>query len=332
MSGIRKRMTVTIAAFAVAALFIALGVSMSSADEPQKPAPAPTAPPRLNPPAVPQTPNGEGFNSADFQKAQDQMLKAMEALAKDPNDAAARKMMAEAQEMMMKALNGGVHGFMLPGVDFPQHGFPQHGIGRSHERGRLGVMLEPVSPIVADQLGLESGKGVAIAAVLNGSAAEKAGFKAHDIVVEFAGKPVVNPADFAHRVNAVKAGEKVDAVVMRKGKRVELKGIDLPAPQPAPQHDALPTTPKATEKGQVKDSASVEVANGAFTIKATQEGVNYVITGKTKPDGAVVEKVNIKAGNEAIEAQEIGKVPEMYRPTVEKLLTLVGKPSAKVKD
>src|SRR5690606_27867339 len=55
------------------------------------------------------------------------------------------------------------------------------------------------------------------------------GFKPNDIVLTFAGKPVTDtPADFTQQVNAVKPGEKVDAVVVRKGKKVELKGIELP--------------------------------------------------------------------------------------------------------
>lgn len=311
MSAVRKRIT-TAAVLAVAALIVAAGVSMSSADEPK--APKPSVRPRLDH-SLP-FPDGT-VNSSDLQKAQEQMFRAMEALAKNPNDAEARKQMDEAQQTMMKVLNGG----------FPGAGVPN---ARTRERARLGVRLEPLTPLVTDQLGLEPGKGVAVAGVLDGSAAEKAGFKVHDIVTEFAGKPVTDPADFARRVSAVKAGEKVDAVVVRKGKRVELKGIDLPA---LPQNEsALPTNPNAVENGRTGDSVSVSTTGDAFTINAVQEGVTYRVTGKTGDDGATVEKVSIKAGDETAEATALDKVPEKYRPTVEKLLKLVGPPRAKVRD
>jgi hypothetical protein len=214
----------------------------------------------------------------------------------------------------------------------PDMNIPYAGIGRASKRARLGVRLAPVAPIVTDQLGLEPGKGVAIVDVLNGSAAEKAGFKVYDIVMEFAGKPVTGPADFAHQVNAAKAGEKVDAVVMRKGKRVELKGVELPALPRDPM--GLPMNPKATDNAQpgAADSVSVSVSNGMFTIKAMQDGVSYLITGQAGADGAAVEKVSIKTGNDSVEANGVAKVPQKYRPTVEKLLKLVGKPRTKVID
>src|SRR5262249_9100393 len=99
-----------------------------------------------------------------------------------------------------------------------------------------------------DQLGLDKNTGVAIVAVVEGSAAEKAGLKVNDILVEFAGKAVTDdPSDLARRVNEVKAGAKVDLVVMRKGKKVEVKGIELadPAPQkPAPRAPDLKGLPQ----------------------------------------------------------------------------------------
>lgn len=198
-----------------------------------------------------------GLNNEELQKAQDQMRKAIEAMLKNPNDADAKKAIEDARDAMLKALTGlggagGLGGFgglggglMLPDADlFNQAlgggglgGGGLGGVGRVPGKFRLGVSLERLNPIVVDQLGLEKGQGVAIVSVVEGSAADKAGFKANDIVVEFAGKPVTDePADFTKQVSDVKAGEKVDAVVLRKGKKIELKGIEMPAtPQAAPR-------------------------------------------------------------------------------------------------
>src|SRR4051812_23893846 len=105
MTGIRSRITAALAVLGAAGLCVALGVSMSSADEPKAPAPHP-APRSL--------PNGT-FN-ADLQKAQEQMFRAMEALGKNPNDSEARKQMDEARDALMKAL-GGFDRF--PGANVP---------------------------------------------------------------------------------------------------------------------------------------------------------------------------------------------------------------------
>lgn len=96
-------------------------------------------------------------------------------------------------------------------------------------QNRLGVRLEkPSDPLIA-QLGLAAGKGQVLAEVRDNSAAAKAGLKALDILIELNGKDVSsNQAEFIKALNAIKTGEAVDAVVLRKGKRETIKGITLP--------------------------------------------------------------------------------------------------------
>jgi hypothetical protein len=210
-----------------------------------KPLPPPVDQPRPQPqdpfgfpqnvpnfPNFPQVfPPGGGIDPEVMQKMQELQRKALEMMLKNPNDADAKKLMQEAQELLLKALpNNGLN----MGLGFPN-------VGRMQDRFRLGIRMERLAPITADQLGLD-GRGVAIVNVVPGSAAEKAGFKVHDIVLEFAGKPVSDdPGDLSRLVNDAKAGEKIDAVVMRKGKKTEIKGIELPeAAQFNPQLDIQP--------------------------------------------------------------------------------------------
>lgn len=180
-----------------------------------------------------------GVNAADIQKAQDLMRKALEMRLKDPNDPEALKLMKEAQEMLLKAVAGaGLGGIAPPDFEFPN--IPVQPV----QRPRLGIRMERLTPVVMEQLGLEAGVGVAIAEVVEGTVAEKAGFKTHDIIVEFAGKPVSSePGDLSQRVNDVRPGQKVNAVVLRKGKKVEIKDIELPAVeqlQPRIERQPLP--------------------------------------------------------------------------------------------
>jgi predicted metalloprotease with PDZ domain len=126
---------------------------------------------------------------------------------------------------------GGLGG--LPAMPFPEIGRGPDIAGRIPERARFGIRMERVPALAAEQLGLEPNTGIAVSQVSPGSVAEKAGLKVHDIILQFAGKPVTdNTEDFIAQVSAVKAGEKVDLVLMRKGKKVEVKGVELPAAQP----------------------------------------------------------------------------------------------------
>jgi C-terminal processing protease CtpA/Prc len=184
-------------------------------------------------------------NPADIQKAQDLMRKALEMRLKNPDDPEALKLLDEARELMLKAIaGGGLGGIGMPDIEFP---------APAANRPRLGIRMERLTPVVMEQLGLEAGVGIAVAEVIEGSVAEKVGFKAHDIVIEFAGKPVGNePGDLSQRVNEVRAGQKVTAVVLRKGKKVELKDIELPAavPQALPRMDRLERPQLTPEPGR----------------------------------------------------------------------------------
>jgi Tol biopolymer transport system component len=65
-------------------------------------------------------------------------------------------------------------------------------------------------------------EGVKIAGTTGGSPAEGAGLKPGDIIVEFAGRKVVNIYDYTHALDAAKAGEETEIVILREGKRVAL--------------------------------------------------------------------------------------------------------------
>ena len=66
-------------------------------------------------------------------------------------------------------------------------------------------------------------KGVLLSGVRGGAPADKAGLKAGDIIVHFAGKKITNIYDYTYALDAVKIGKPVDIEVLRKGKRIKLK-------------------------------------------------------------------------------------------------------------
>jgi serine protease Do len=87
---------------------------------------------------------------------------------------------------------------------------------------RLGVTAQPVDQALAQSFGLERTEGALIAEVVPGSAAEKAGLKAGDVVLKFNGKPVGASGELAAMVGQSSPGDKVRLEIVREGKKREL--------------------------------------------------------------------------------------------------------------
>src|SRR4029453_14816223 len=83
--------------------------------------------------------------------------------------------------------------------------------------GELGVTIRDLE---GDQL--KAGSGAVVENVREGSAAEKAGFKKGDVIVEFDGEHVRGQRHLQRLVSETPEGRTVKAAVMRDGKRVDL--------------------------------------------------------------------------------------------------------------
>ena len=95
-------------------------------------------------------------------------------------------------------------------------------------RGRLGVALREVEEQDAKTARLSSPAGAMVEEVAEGSAAEKAGLRKGDVIVEFDGERVRSARQLTRLVQETADGRSVDTVVVRDGQkatvRVELQG------------------------------------------------------------------------------------------------------------
>ncbi len=105
----------------------------------------------------------------------------------------------------------------------------EHG---SVRRGQLGVMIQDVSSDAVEVLGLDAAKGVIVADVIEGSAAEAAGIRSGDVVLRLDDKEVVNASDLRTRVGLAKVGDEVELLVLRDGKRTAIEAT-IGAPEDA---------------------------------------------------------------------------------------------------
>jgi len=73
-------------------------------------------------------------------------------------------------------------------------------VAAAAQEGELGLTVQPLTPQLAENLGLERKDGLVISAVKPGSAAEEAGLRSGDVVVEINRQPVKNLADYNREI------------------------------------------------------------------------------------------------------------------------------------
>ena len=101
--------------------------------------------------------------------------------------------------------------------------------GSQHRRDRLGIRVEKPTAVLVEQLDLPPERGVVIIHVDPKSAAEKAGLKPNDILLEFDDKPVHHDvSELPKIIGETKAGVPVNVVILRKGKKETIDGAALP--------------------------------------------------------------------------------------------------------
>ncbi len=90
------------------------------------------------------------------------------------------------------------------------------------QRGRLGVTIQPVDKDLAQSFGLSEARGALVSGVEPGSAADKAGFKAGDIVIGVDGTRVDESADLPRIIGDKHPGTRIRLDVWRDGKSREM--------------------------------------------------------------------------------------------------------------
>src|SRR2546426_6541155 len=103
------------------------------------------------------------------------------------------------------------------------------------QRGWIGVALQPMSPELAQAMGLSDTRGAIVARVYPGSPAETAGLAQNDVIVGFDGAPVEDYHHLQRMSSEAEVGRKVkvDLVRRREKKTVELKVAEAPDTGPS---------------------------------------------------------------------------------------------------
>ncbi len=87
----------------------------------------------------------------------------------------------------------------------------------------LGVVSAPVPAMLAAHLGLKTGEGIVVQALMPDGPAAKAGVSVHDVITRVADQPVGSALDLTHQVAAHKPAEAIHLKVIHKGQPADIE-------------------------------------------------------------------------------------------------------------
>ncbi len=118
-------------------------------------------------------------------------------------------------------------------------------------RGYLGVMIQNVTPALAEEFKLKEATGALISEVSPDGAAAKAGFKDGDVVLAFNGKPIADSHHLQLAVADTQPGATVPVEILRNGAKQTMKVTvqQLPGTEPLAENEAGGTPDTGTLNG-----------------------------------------------------------------------------------
>jgi serine protease Do len=163
-------------------------------------------------------------------------------------------------------------------------------------RGWLGVQIQKVSEDIASSIGLDKPSGTLIAAVTDGSPAEKSGLRTGDTILKVNGADIKGPKELSREVAKLKPGTTVEMTVFRDGKQRDIKVSigEMPGEKQASLNPERNSGPAADQKlglalAPAENGEGVVVAGVMPGSPAAEQGIRQgdVIL---EVDGAFVDQ------------------------------------------
>ncbi len=153
------------------------------------------------------------------------------------------------------------------------------------ERGWLGVAIQPLSPVLAEGVGLDAeAKGALVSHVEPDGPAARAGVQVRDVVVSFAGAPIEDARSLSRAVGGQRPGATLPLEVIRGGERKTIS-IDLGSLPGEEGPQAAVEAPAPGEGG----------ARLGLSLRNDRENGGVVVD-RVRPDSAA-EEAGIEVGD-----------------------------------
>jgi serine protease Do len=188
-------------------------------------------------------------------------------------------------------------GFTVP-INMAKSILPQLRSKGHVTRGWLGVVIQAITPELAESFHLADEKGALVSKVMPDGPAAEAGIERGDVIVQFDGKPIEEWRDLPRVVAETPVEKSVAVVVVRNGKKldlsVEVGALDEPKLAAAGTESANPSA-----YGLRAQNVTPEIAEQLGLAEATGVVVTEVLPGSPADEaglqrGDVIVEVNRK--------------------------------------
>ena len=153
----------------------------------------------------------------------------------------------------------------VPPIHLPDIDIPSMNMVVVTSSARSGLMVENITPQLGDFFGVKDGNGVLVRTVEKGSRAEKAGFRAGDVIIKINNQPVHDTSDFSHAVKS-RSGNSVTVGVVRDKKE---QTLNLTLPERKESSDLLDAESELRyELAQLQPQMELAVER---SVQATQQ-------------------------------------------------------------
>jgi len=177
------------------------------------------------------------------------------------------------------------------------------------KRGWLGVRIQPVTPDIAESLGLGSARGAIVGSVTPDGPAAKAKIEPEDIILELDGKEVNEKSRLARLVGETPVNKTIKVKLLRKGKEI-IVDVILGEFETAPERG--PANAPADKKSAIGQE-TLEVLGIKLSALTPEIRDRYKLPKETK--GIMVMKVDINStaveiGLRGVERDKAGDIIE----------------------
>ena len=147
-------------------------------------------------------------------------------LSRDGQPLTLKVQLADKHKEMSSWQKPGDFHVQVPEIHMPDIDIPAMHMVMVTSSARSGLTVENITQQLGDFFGVKDGNGVLVRAVEKGSRAEKAGFRAGDVIVKINNNPVHDTSDFSHAVKS-RTGNSVSIGLIRE-KREQTISLPLP--------------------------------------------------------------------------------------------------------
>ncbi len=176
------------------------------------------------------------------------------------------------------------------------------------ERGWLGVVIQDLTPTLAEELGLKVMEGVVITEVIPDSPASRAGLKEKDVIVAINKKPIKNASELRSYILLTKPGTEIVLDIIRNGQKLEFKVVIE-----APKKEVLTSKRELEQLNNFLEELGFMVSNitpeiqKKYRLPSTQGVVVVEVIPESPADyaglspGVIIDEVNRKKVKNLIE-------------------------------